>query len=170
MSAPLYFTWSGDAMVPLPRFAERARKQYEVGQKYRLVEEHERSTQTHNHFFASVTEAWKQLPEDIAVSYPSVDHLRKWALCKAGFADERSIVAGSNEEARRIAAFVRPSDPYAVITVGGNVVKVYTAKSQSRKSMGARDFQASKTAVLEIVAGLVGVDVDTLASNAGRAA
>ena len=170
MSAPLYFSWSGDAMVPLPRFAERARKQYSVGEKYRLVEEHERSQNSHSHLFASLNEAWKNLPEDIAQQFPSVDHLRKWALVKAGFADERSIVAGSNEEARRIAAFVRPSDPYAVITVGGCVVKVFTAKSQSRKAMGAKDFQASKTAVLEIVAGLVGVDVDTLAANSGKAA
>jgi hypothetical protein len=170
MTAPLYYSWDGDSFRPLPRFAERARKQFAVGEKYRLVEEHERSQQSHNHYFASVTEAWKQLPHDIADQFPSVEHLRKWALCKAGFADERSIVAGSNDEARRIAAFVRPSDPYAVITVSGSVVKVFTAKSQSRKSMGAKDFQASKTAVLEIIAGLVGVDVETLSANAGRAA
>ena len=170
MTAPLYFQWSGDAMVPLPRFAERSRKQYKVGETYRLVEENERSMQSHNHFFSCIQESWKNLPHDIAESYPSPDHLRRWALVRAGFADERSIVAGSNEEARRIAAFVRPSDPYAVITVGGCVVKVFTAKSQSRKAMGAKDFQASKTAVLEIVAGLVGVDVDTLAANSGKAA
>lgn len=172
MSAPLYYRWDSDVggLIPLPRFAERARKQFQAGETYRMVEEHERSQVSHNHFFASVTEAWKQLPHDIADQFPSVEHLRKWALVKAGFADERSIVAGSNEEARRIAAFVRPSDPYAVITVGGCVVKVFTAKSQSRKAMGQKYFQASKTAVLEIVSGLVGVDVDTLAANAGKAA
>lgn len=170
MTAPLYYAWDGDSFRPLLRFAERARKEFVIGQKYRLVEEHERSTQTHNHYWACVTEAWKQLPHDIAESYPSVEHLRKWALCKAGFADERSIVAASNEEARRIAAFIRPSDPYAVITVSGCVVKVFTAKSQSRKSMDAKDFSASKQAVLEIVSGLVGVDAETLSANAGRAA
>ena len=170
MSTPLYWSWDGESMRPLLRFADRARKQFTIGQKYRLVEEHERSVQSHNHYWASVTEAWKNLPHDMAEQFPSVDHLRKWSLVKAGFADERSIVAGSNEEARRIAAFVRPSDPYAVITVGGCVVKVFTAKSQSRKAMGAKDFQESKTAVLEIIANLVGVDVDTLTSNAGKAA
>ena len=170
MTAPLYFRWSGDEMVPLPRFADRARKQYTVGETYRLVEEHERSVQTHNHYWASLTEAWKQLPEEYAQRFPSVEHLRKRALVQAGFANERSIVAASPEEAQRIGAFIRPSDPYAVITVKNCVVTVYTAQSQSRKSMNAKDFGASKTAVLEIVAGLVGVDVDTLASNAGKAA
>ena len=170
MSTPLYWSWDGESMRPLLRFADRARKQFTIGQKYRLVEEHDRSVQSHNHYWASVTEAWKNLPHDMAEQFPSVGHLRKWSLVKAGFADERSIVAGSNEEARRIAAFVRPSDPYAVITVGGCVVKVFTAKSQSRKAMGAKDFQESKTAVLEIIANLVGVDVDTLTSNAGKAA
>lgn len=170
MSAPFYWSWDGETMRPLPRFAERARKQFQAGERYRLAEEHERSQQSHSHFFASLNEAWKNLPEDIAEQFPSVEHLRKWSLVKTGFADERSIVAGSNDEARRIAAFVRPSDPYAVITVSGNVVRVFTAKSQSRKAMNKADFQASKTAVLEIVSGLVGVDVDTLAANAGRAA
>jgi len=170
MTAPLYFRWDGDQMVPLPRFADRARKQYAVGETYRLVEENERSQQSHSHFFAAINEAWKNLPHDIAESYPSANHLRRWALVKAGFADERSIVAGSNEEARRIAAFVRPSDPYAVITVGGCVVKVFTAKSQSRKAMNKADFQSSKTAVLEIVSALVGVSADELSANAGKAA
>lgn len=170
MTSPLYFNWTGDAMVPLPRFAERARKQYEVGQKYRLVEEHERSQQTHNHYWACLTEAWRNLPHEYAQRFPSVEHLRKRALVQAGFADERSIVAASPEEAQRIGAFIRPSDPYAVITVKNCVVTVYTAQSQSRKNMNAKDFSTSKQAVLEIVSNLVGVDVDTLASNAGRAA
>lgn len=167
---PLWFYWSGDHMVPLTRFADRARKQYTVGEKYRLVEEHERSQVTHNHYFATIEEAFRNLPEDIAASYPTSTHLRRWALCKAGYADERSIVATSNEEARKIAAFIRPSDPYAVITVSGNVIKVFTAQSQSKKAMGAKTFQDSKTKTLDIIAGLVGVDADALASNAGKAA
>ena len=157
-------------MVPLPRFAERARKQYAVGEKYRLVEEHERSVNSHNHFFSCLHEAWTQLPEEYAQRFPSVEALRKWSLVRAGFATERSIVADSPEQATQIGAFVRPSDPYAVITVKGNVVTVYTAMSQSRKAMSAKEFTASKQAVLEIVSQMVGVDVDTLASNAGRAA
>ena len=170
MTAPLYYAWDGDSFRPLLRFADRARKQYTIGEKYRLVEEHERSTQSHNHYFATIEEAFRNLPEDIAASYPTSTHLRRWALCKAGYADERSIVASSNEEARKIAGFVRPSDPYAVITVSGNVVKVFTAQSQSKKAMGAKTFQDSKTKTLDIIAGLVGVDAETLSANAGRAA
>ena len=170
MSAPLYWSWDGESMKPLPRFAERARKQFTVGEKYRLVEEHERSQISHNHFFACLQEAWTQLPEEYAQRFPSVEALRKWSLVRAGFATERSIVADTPEQATEIGAFVRPSDPYAVITVKGNVVTVYTAMSQSRKNMGHKEFTASKQAVLEIVSQMVGVDVDTLAANSGKAA
>lgn len=172
MNAPLYYRWDDEVggLIPLPRFAERARKQFSAGQQYRMVEENERSEISHRHFFASLQEAWKQLPEQYAERFPTIDHLRKWALIESGFYDERSVVADSNEEALRIAAFTRPADPYAVVIVKGCVVHAYTAQSQSRKAMNARDFAASKQAVLEIVAGLVGVDVETLAANAGRAA
>ena len=170
MTAPLYFSWDGESMRPLPRFISLANKQYVVGEKYRLVEENERSQVSHSHFFASVMEAWRNLPHEYAERFPTETHLRKWALVRAGYADERSIVAGSPEEAQRIGAFVRPSDPYAVITVNDCVVTVYTAQSQSKKAMGAKAFQDSKTKVLDIVAALVGVDVDTLAANSGRAA
>ncbi len=157
-------------MVPLPRFAERARKQYEVGQKYRMVEEHERSTNTHNHFFSCLQEAWTQLPEEYAQRFPSVEALRKWSLVRAGFATERSIVADSPEQATQIGAFVRPSDPYAVITVKGNVVTVYTAMSQSRKAMPAKEFNSSNQAVLDIVSQMIGVSTDELSKNSGKAA
>ena len=170
MSAPLYYSWDGESLRPLLRFADRARKQFTIGEKYRMVEEQERSQVSHSHFFACIHEAWQNMPHHLSERFPSAEHLRKYALVRAGFATERSIVADTPEQAQQIGAFVRPSDPYAVITVIDCVVTVYTAMSQSRKSMGAKDFQASKTAVLEIVAGLVGVDVDTLAANAGRAA
>jgi hypothetical protein len=72
-------------------------------------------------------------------------------------------------EAQRVAAFVKPLDDYAVIVVREALVSVYTAKSQRIRAMGKHDFQRSKDAVLEILAGLIGTTTKAL-TNAGEAA
>lgn len=165
---PIEFTWDGEAMVP--RHPQRADRYYTVGERYPLLVHEARSMQSHSHFFAALHEAWTNLPEDQAALFPTVEHLRKWALIKAGFADERSIVCSSKAEAARLAAFIRPMDEFAVVTVKEAVVRVYTAQSQSMRAMGATEFQRSKQAVLDIVSAMIGTDPDALSANAGRAA
>lgn len=168
MTAPLIFTWDGEAMVPkVPRLAD---KFFVVHETYRLAVQEERSAVSHNHFFASLEEAWLNLPEDMAEHFPSADHLRKYALIKAGFCDERSIVCASKAEAQRVAAFIKPMDTYAVVLVREATVQVFTAKSQSHKAMGKAVFQDSKQKVLDIVSAMVGVKADELKQNAEAAA
>lgn len=164
MSAPvpIPFRWDGESMTPRPGYARRADQCFVIGQDYVLAPVEERSLASHNHFFASIAEAWKNLPPEGAERFPTADHLRKYALIKTGFHEERSIVCGSKAEAPRVAAFLKPIDDYAVITVRDAVVTVYTAKSQSAKAMGKEAFQASKDAVLDFVAGLIGVTPDEL--------
>ena len=55
-----------------------------------------------------------------------------------------------------MAAFVKPMDEFAIVTVSEAVVNVWTAKSQSVKAMGKKDFQASKDAVMAILAEMIG--------------
>ena len=50
-----------------------------------------RSKASHDHFFAIINEAWKNLPEDMGDDFPSPEHLRKWALIKSGFCSETRI-------------------------------------------------------------------------------
>ncbi len=165
---PMAFQWDGEAMVPrMPKLADR---HFVVGEVYRLVEHHDRSRATHNHYFAVINEAWLNLPEREAERFPTSEHLRKWCLIKSGYRDEKSIAAGSKAEAQRIAAFVRPIDGFAVVVVSEAVVTVYTAKSQSMRAMGKQAFQASKQAVLDIVAGMIDVAPATLRRYAGMAA
>jgi hypothetical protein len=156
-------------MVPRRGFARQCDAQFVVGETYRMEVVEERSAATHRHFFAAVNEAWQNLPENLAEAYPSPEHLRKRALIKAGFADSHQIVASSKAEALRIAAFIRPLDEYAVVTVSGSVVTRFTAQSQSVKAMGKERFQASKDAVLGLVAALIGVTPDDLVKQ-GEAA
>ena len=166
--APMEFEWNGEAMMPLhPRVADR---QYVVGERYRLAPLEQRSMNSHNHFFSALAEGWRNLPDDLTERFPSIDHLRKFALIKAGFRDERSIVCASKAEALRLASFILPLDIFAVVIARETTVTVLTAKSQSMRAMGKQDFEASKQAVLDLVAGMVGVTADTLKANAGKAA
>lgn len=167
MTAPLQFQYMGEGEFRTSGYwARRADLAYVVGETYRLVEHHDRSQSSHNHYFALINEAWQTLPDHMLDEYPTAEHLRKKMLIRCGYADERSIVCASKAEAQRVAAFVKPMDDYAVIAVREAVVRVYTAQSQSTKAMGATVFQESKTKVIDAIADLLGVDADDL----GRAA
>lgn len=170
MDAPITMQWDGEVMRPLPRFARECDRRYIVGETYPLEVHEERSSNTHRHYFAALNDAWSNLPEEIAPQFPTVEHLRKWALIKARLCDTRDHVCQSDDEARAVAAFVEPIDSYAVIEVRGPVVRIHRAKSQSVRSMDKATFQASKQAVLDVIAGLVGVPAAELAANAGAAA
>jgi hypothetical protein len=165
---PLLLIYDGEALVP--RYPAIADKHLVIGQVYRMVEQEDRSSASHRHYFAVINEAHRNLPEDLAERFPTPEALRKYALIRAGYRDERSIVCTSRAEALRLAGFIRPMDAYAIVTVQEAVVRVYTAQSQSLKAMGKKDFGESKTAVMDALAALIGVDPATLQANAGAAA
>lgn len=151
-------------MRPLnPRAADR---QYVVGATYFLDHREDRSAASHRQYFAAINEAWQNLPEDYAERFPSPEALRKYALVKSGFRDERTLVASSRAEATRLAAFIRPMDEFAVVVVAEATVTVMTAKSQSMRAMGKAEFQRSKDAVLDVIAGMIGVSPRTLSAEA----
>ena len=154
----------------VPKHPGIADREYVVGEEYRLAPVEERSAASHSHYFASLTEAWRNLPEDMAERFPTVEALRKWALIKAGFRDERSVVCSNKTEAQRIATFIRHLDDMTVVVVTEATLTVMTAKSQSMRAMGRVEFQRSKEAVLDVVAQMIGVKRDALAANAGKAA
>lgn len=170
MSALIVCQWDGEHFVPLKRFAKQCDRDFVVGEIYRLEEINERSANSHRHYFSAIAEAWDNLPDDLAERFQTPDHLRRYALIKSGYHDERSIVTASKAEALRVAAFIKPMDPYAVVAVSEAVVRVYTAKSQSYRAMGKDEFQRSKTAVLEIVSAMIATSQQALSDNAGRAA
>lgn len=164
---PIHFRWDGEAMRPLnPRAADR---QYVVGETYRLENREDRSEASHRQYFAALHEAWMNLPEHLAAQFATEEHLRKYALIRAGYRDERSVIAGSKAEAQRVAAFIRPMDEYAVVSVSGSAVVVLTAKSQSMRAMGKAEFQRSKDAVLDVLAQMIGLSSGELVKAAEAA-
>lgn len=153
---PLAMRWEGDVMRPLnPKAADR---QYVVGEVYNLEHREERSAASHRAYFASLNDAFDNLPHDLAERWPTVDHFRRYVLIRTGYRDERTIIASSKAEARRIAAFIKPMDEFAVVSVHDAAVVVWTAKSQSMRAMGKAEFNASKDAVLNFVAEMIGVE------------
>lgn len=157
MIPPLLYFWEGDCFRPVPRHAKECDRRFTVGERYFLDEIQERSVASHRQFFAAIREGWMSLPDGIAERFPTPEALRKYALIRRGFRDERSIAAASRAEALRIAAFIRPMDEFAVVTVAGTVVTVFTAKSQSYRQMGKVEFQRSKQEVLEFIDDLLSV-------------
>ncbi|HEX7767095.1 MAG TPA: hypothetical protein VF443_10300 [Nitrospira sp.] len=167
---PIECVWTGEVFQPTSLYqVRRADKQFAKGEILRIVHEPERSHNSHAHYFATVNEAWRNLPPLMAERFPSPDHLRKWALIKAGYCNTHSMPCSSATEARRLAAFIRPMDEFSVVTVERSMVTMYTSQSQSYRSMDKKTFQESKDKVLEVLAVEIGVAKQEL-SDAGKAA
>jgi len=166
MTYPLPFTWDGETMTPARGFAKRADEQFVIGESYRLSVEEHRSDATHKHEFAWLREAHANLPEHLAALYPTPEHLRKRALIEAGYYNETIVDAGSNAAALRVAAAMRGMDDFAHVVVHRHNVLVRTAKSQSRRAMDKAEFQASKSAIMDMIADMIGVAPTDLARAA----
>lgn len=158
---PIQVIWDGEAFVPANgHWAKRADEQFVVGERYALVEHHERSSASHAHYFATLHDLWLNLPERMAPQFPTAEHLRKHALIATGYADKRSIVCSSAAEARRLAVFIEPTDTFALVKVEAATVTVWTAQSQSHKAMGKKVFQQSKDDVLGWCSDLIGLPAE----------
>lgn len=155
--APIKCVWDGEAFRPCgPVWARRADQQLVVDQEYYVTAQQQRSDNSHRHFFSCVNEAWQNLPLDLAKRFETAEHLRKYVLIKTGFYTSEQMVCPSEKVAHKVAAFMRPTAEYSVITVDGKVITRYDAKSQNYRSMGKKEFQASKQAVLDYLAELIG--------------
>lgn len=171
MMLPIPMIWDGESLTPVGhRSASEADKEFTIGERYSIVIHEQRSEMSHRHEFAWLHEAWANLPEDLADQYPTPEHLRKRALIQGGFYDEQIIDAGTGAAALRVAAGIRLREPFSLIIVRGAFVVIRTAKSQSRRAMGKKEFQESKDKILEIVSAMLGITPDALRQNAGMAA
>lgn len=138
-----------------------------------------RSKATHDHFFACINDAWLNLPEELADDFPSAEHLRKWALIKAGFCTMTTVVCATNADALTLAARARELDRYAMAEVVADeksplksrrIVRIWTADSQRRDAMGRKVFQEAKERALQVISELIGTDITTLKKEAGNGA
>jgi len=168
---PLRMFWDGNVMRPISGWLSICQDRLTTGEHYMVSAQAERSHRSHNHYFASLKEAWVNLPEGMADQFPTPTHLRKFALIKTGYHDRETYVMTSPGDALRLAAALRRQrDDFAIVTVTGCAVTRYVAKSQNQVEMGAKEFQASKQAVIEYLATLIDVSADQLKAEAGQSA
>ena len=59
----LRYEGDGEFKPAASYWAKQADRDFVVGMTYRLVKHRERSTTTHNHYFAAINEAWQSLPD-----------------------------------------------------------------------------------------------------------
>lgn len=167
MSVSFNFKWDGEVMIPLGRAKEECAK-LKKNNVYRFKRQEVRSGPHHRFYFAAINEAWENLGPEDAKRFPSPEHLRHYALIKAGYAKQRQFALGSKVDAQRLAVFQKTREPYAVVVVKGEVVTIYEAMSQALENMEPTTFKASSDAVLEYCAALIGVSVEDLSKNAGN--
>jgi hypothetical protein len=166
--------WTGLALEPDGNFAmHQLHDRLGAGEVINVDLDPDRSEKSHKHQFAFVRTAWQTLPDELkTMPYAkNADTLRKHALIETGFCDTEMLPVGCPRRAERVATSLSRVavrlHGYAVTNIEGTVVYCHTPHSQSQRAMGAAAFQDSKQAVLEWLAGLIGVTPDQLA-NAGR--
>lgn len=163
MSETFPLLYEGDGLF---RCLHPKRVKLEVGAVHGWQIAENRSSESHRHFFAVVNEAWRNLPEDLADDFPSPEHLRKWALIKAGFCSETRIACANNNEAMTLATKAKAMDKYSIVAIDGKAVTIWTADSQRRDAMGRKTFQEAKERALHIISNLLGVDLTILRQEA----
>lgn len=161
--SPILYVFVDGAMVPAnPYWARKAGEAFKPGTRYELVEHQERSMASHRAFFASVNEAYQNLPEEMQDNFVSAEHLRKFALIRTGFCDSHTSTWPTKAIAQKVANEMRPIDEFSIVDVRGTTVTRFVAKSQSVRAMGKDEFMRSKKAVLDFVASLIGTSAQEL--------
>lgn len=150
-------------MEPLGQFKPSAEELFVQGELYDLDEYQERNAESHKHYFSCINEIHRNLPEDMKQRFPTPRRMRQWALVMAGYSHESHFYGDSHEDALYVAAdFFRINSnihTFAIIVVEGRNVTRATAKSQSYKSMGRKEFMASKRDTLAYLSKRLNMDL-----------
>jgi hypothetical protein len=158
MLLPLQY--QGEGQFTTPRgFAKRCDQTLVIGEVLQWEQLNERSAASHKHYFATIADAWANLPEAQAADFPNPETLRKHALIKAGYCTVARVVCADNPGAIALCALMQAMDSYAICEMSGRVVTVYRAQSQSMRAMGKKAFQESKERTLHVISSIIGVDI-----------
>lgn len=160
-------------LEPIGEFARAWLADCREGEVVFAEVERGRSAASHKHQWAWIAEAWRHLPESMAdQSFArSSEALRKHALIETGYCNCEVLTFAGPSAAEQAAPFMlrlaTQAHGYARAEIDGRMVRVWTPHSQSHQAMGGARFQASKTAVLGWIAGLIGVEPGQLLREVG---
>src|SRR5215510_5172679 len=109
MSKPFYAVFDGGCFMPMKHALAMTGETWVQGVVYRLVRyERDRSSETHNHYFACIAEAFDNLPERYKHEWwaHNEDALRKHALIETGWCEKSSFTFSTVEQvAKAVLAF-----------------------------------------------------------------
>lgn len=111
-------------------------------------------------YFAIIHESFQNLRPPWSEMFSSSEHLRKYALIKAGWCETMPIAAGNKAAAENVAEAIRKLNRYAIATTEGSVVTVYVARSQTRKVQPKALFMPCAEAVYRILSDMLGTSVE----------
>jgi len=159
--------WDGEAFKPVSPFWQGvADRNLVVGQVYTICEiEDEQSDRSRRHYHACIRKAWQNLPEDLALTYPRPEHLRKKALIRMGWYDEKFWLFSTEADRNLAIRLIRSVDEFSVVSVADGAVVQRIAQSQAARAMKKEAFQASKDDVLGFCAALIGVTLEKLTAE-----
>ena len=133
-------------------------KKLVVGECYRLDIYNERSEAFHGKYFATISEAWTHLPMPWDQMLPTPEHLRKYALIKAGWCDSIIMPMKSKTDAIASVHAMKLLDAYCIATATGNVLTIWKARSQRKAFQSAKEFYETAVRVFDVIGGIIGVD------------
>lgn len=131
----------------------------------RKLAEKQRSTASHNRYFAYIGELFDSLPAAHAEApyAKSKDAFRKHGLIEGGYCDVETLAMPTHEAALAAAPFIsktaKKAHGYAVTVVKGCLIICTTPHSQTFKAMGKDDFHASVKACEDWAERMLGVTV-----------
>lgn len=131
-------------------------------------------------FFAVLRAMRAHWPENAEFQPESDEHLRKWAVCKAGYRESTDIAVPYAEDqpsitklaAMAIEQAIKAAGAYAFVRpdANGGRVRVYKAKSIAFHSMGPAEFSKLNDDVEAVYRAETGLDPDQVLKEQERAA
>lgn len=109
-------------------------------------------------FFAVLRDVHANLPDALRERFPSSEALRRTALISTGYCDLSTFVADSENGAHGLAAFLKKRDRYSIFEVRDRVLRVWTARSMSRRALHKKQFQEVARAALDWIHQETGID------------
>lgn len=158
------------AFVPLKRYDNVAKRQFDEGEEHPIVPLEPRSRASHNAYFAELAQIFDNMPEDLngaaerlnIKTFPpggfvDAEHFRKWALSEVGFCDVTEFDLANRKDATLVATAWRRRDLYCQIIIRGFHVTIKEPWSQSAAAMSKEPFEDSKRKVLDLGQAIIGV-------------
>lgn len=166
----------GDTLHPVSQDDKERCQGLQEGTTLEMEVKMPRSQDHHRFFFAAIAEACANWPESHEFQTKNPERLRAWLLCKAGapYREHLKYEAENPQQAEMMADFFDQILEHlavkAITFVSGRLVYILYPKSISFSSMGQKEFNVISERVNQILLDQIGLGLNDLKKEAGKAA